>query len=132
MAVLYCIKAVESVPAENVYSTEETRIGTWIDGKPLYRKTINVTSRNAVGWSFFENTSIDNLDNLVSIHALIHSSDVNWFPIPFYDGYYTIAIRYDRSLGGIGISFNDNSATYMHSKPIRVILEYTKITEITD
>lgn len=39
MAVLYCIKAVESVPAEEVYSTEETRIGTWIDGKPLYRKT---------------------------------------------------------------------------------------------
>lgn len=24
--------------SENVYSTEETRIGTWIDGKPLYRK----------------------------------------------------------------------------------------------
>ena len=33
MAVLYCIKAVESVPAESVYSAEETRIGTWIDGK---------------------------------------------------------------------------------------------------
>lgn len=23
---------------QEVYSTEETRIGTWIDGKPLYRK----------------------------------------------------------------------------------------------
>ena len=23
-----------------VYSTEETRVGTWIDGKPLYRKTV--------------------------------------------------------------------------------------------
>lgn len=39
MAVLYCIKATESVPAKDVYSTEETRAGTWIDGKPLYRKT---------------------------------------------------------------------------------------------
>lgn len=37
MAVLYCIKAAESVPAENVYSTEETVIGRWFDGKPLYR-----------------------------------------------------------------------------------------------
>ena len=27
-----------------VYSTEETRIGTWIDGKPLYRKTLVGTS----------------------------------------------------------------------------------------
>lgn len=26
--------------AQEVYSTEETRIGTWIDGKPLYQKTI--------------------------------------------------------------------------------------------
>ena len=42
MAVLYCIKAVESLPTENVYSTEETQIGTWIDGKPLYRKVFNV------------------------------------------------------------------------------------------
>lgn len=42
--VLYCIKAAESVPAENVYSAEETRIGTWIDGKPLYRKVFSGTS----------------------------------------------------------------------------------------
>lgn len=52
MAVLYCIKAVESSgsggePAGEVYSTEETRIGTWINGKPIYRKTI-----------VFENASI--------------------------------------------------------------------------
>ena len=26
--------------SEEVYSTEEVKIGTWIDGKPLYRKTI--------------------------------------------------------------------------------------------
>lgn len=28
---------------KEVYSTEETAIGTWIDGKKLYRKVINVT-----------------------------------------------------------------------------------------
>lgn len=34
--------------AGEVYSTEETRVGTWIDGKPLYRKvfTLVVTSTN--------------------------------------------------------------------------------------
>lgn len=30
--------------SEEVYSTEETKIGTWIDGKPLYRKVINSTA----------------------------------------------------------------------------------------
>lgn len=39
MAVLYCIKAAESFPGGNVYSTEEIRIGTWFD-KPLYRKVV--------------------------------------------------------------------------------------------
>lgn len=29
--------------SEEIYSTEETRIGTWIDGKPLYRKTYSVS-----------------------------------------------------------------------------------------
>ena len=28
--------------ATEVYSTEETRVGTWIDGKPLYRKCFEV------------------------------------------------------------------------------------------
>lgn len=50
MAVLYCIKAVKSeseIRADGeIYSTEETRIGTWIDGKPLYRKAFKATLFN--------------------------------------------------------------------------------------
>lgn len=34
-------KAIEKVDAKNNYSTEEQVIGKWIDGKPLYRKTID-------------------------------------------------------------------------------------------
>ena len=33
-------------PAEEIYSTEERRIGTWIDGKPLYRLSIETTVAN--------------------------------------------------------------------------------------
>lgn len=29
---------------QNVYSTEETKIGTWINGLPLYRKVLEVSS----------------------------------------------------------------------------------------
>ena len=43
VAVLFCIKYTENGnsnggSASENYSTEEQRIGTWIDGKPLYRK----------------------------------------------------------------------------------------------
>lgn len=30
--------------AKEIYSTEEQVIGTWVDGKPLYRKVINLTA----------------------------------------------------------------------------------------
>ena len=41
-SVLYCIKYTNapSMQPSNIYSTTEKRIGTWIDGKPLYQKTI--------------------------------------------------------------------------------------------
>lgn len=34
------VNAINEVNDKFNYSTEEQRIGTWIDGKPLYRKTI--------------------------------------------------------------------------------------------
>ena len=44
-SVLYCIKYTTSVLStpENNYSTTEQRIGTWINGKPLYQKTFQGT-----------------------------------------------------------------------------------------
>jgi hypothetical protein len=35
----------QEVDDPSVYSTTETRVGTWIDGKPLYRKTIYSTAK---------------------------------------------------------------------------------------
>lgn len=36
--------AIDEINNKFVYSTEETIIGKWIDGKPIYRKTLVVTS----------------------------------------------------------------------------------------
>lgn len=68
-AVLYCIKTVTSVPAENVYSTEEQVVGRWIDGKPLYRRTLSLMSPSSKGWSTVyrgasSSWKIDTLSNL--------------------------------------------------------------------
>ena len=37
-------KAITPLGAGDCYSTEERQVGTWIDGKPLYQKTIDVGS----------------------------------------------------------------------------------------
>lgn len=44
-SILYCIKYTSSLSRQpaNEYSTEEKRIGTWIDGKPLYQITFTGT-----------------------------------------------------------------------------------------
>lgn len=43
------------------YSTNETRIGTWIDGKPLYRKVITYSKTGGGDFSF--NHNIANIGN---------------------------------------------------------------------
>ena len=46
----------------NEYSTEETVIGKWIDGKPLYQKVI--TFDNTISISYDDNTFIHNISNI--------------------------------------------------------------------
>lgn len=51
------------------YSTTETVVGTWTDGKPIYRKVIiDTTSRNAGSYDI--GLGISNLNNLVDLKAL--------------------------------------------------------------
>lgn len=74
MAVLYCIKAVESVSAENVYSEEETVVGRWIDGKPLYRRVITGTLSGVINHIPIDTSGIEfkNIDgSLVAPISLI-------------------------------------------------------------
>lgn len=80
MAVLYCIKAVESVPAENVYSTEETRIGTWIDGKPIYQKTFtgSHTVLGTVDEAFID-FPYPNVDTLIEVNGSFKNAENNFY-----------------------------------------------------
>lgn len=39
----------ETYIANDIYSTNEIRIGTWIDGKPLYRKVISYVNSSTIG-----------------------------------------------------------------------------------
>ena len=52
-------KVLKKAVASNNYSFEEQRIGTWVDGKPLYQKTIKVVPTNQE--SYFD-LEVDNLD----------------------------------------------------------------------
>jgi hypothetical protein len=45
----------EPRPSVDVYSTSEIKVGTWIDGKPLYERTYSVNSSGQAGvWERFD------------------------------------------------------------------------------
>lgn len=111
----------------DVYSTTETRIGTWIDGKPLYRKVINAgtitTTNTQIG-------SITNPKYIVSIRGTAHSTALSnqTYNIPnvhenMASYYINVLINNGNEVRlrfGSGISQLEN---------VYVVLEYTKTTD---
>ena len=55
---------------ENKYSTQETVIGEWIDGKPIYRKVYDNLNNQYGTDSFNINVADLNIDRLIFLDAL--------------------------------------------------------------
>lgn len=108
-----------------VYSTEETRIGTWIDGKPLYRRVFQVTCPPAgtyqvvIPASDIPNIRIKRMDGY-----LYSNSNSAGGPINFaYSRAYIATWNYAGD-----IYMETNNADYANS-PAEIIFEYTKTTD---
>lgn len=56
----------------HAYSTTEQVVGTWIDGKPVYEKTIDCGAISANTWNQTA-TGVDNIDNVISIGGFVKS-----------------------------------------------------------
>ena len=117
---------VSNLENANVYSTEEKRIGTWIDGKPLYRKVISGY------WSFKTGDTniahnISNLDLCIRADLFrIDSSHISWeFPFISTNGGLT-GITKVTPENVIVKAYND---TWSNSNNGYIILEYTKTTD---
>ena len=55
------------------YSTEEQVIGEWIDGKPIYQKTYNLSSVSLNTWTEFGDASLVDC-NIVSIDGIVYTT----------------------------------------------------------
>lgn len=105
----------------NVYSTEEKIVGTWIDGKPIYRKVLLCTKDTAIGyvgnggWTSVSGWTVasPNIKEYVNVNTPISSGnriDHN--------------IKTDKSLDFYSLS---GPRTIKVENPL--ILEYTKTTD---
>lgn len=120
---------IDGVDLRNVYSTTETRIGTWIDGSPLYRKVVNFGALpNAAQKKVVH--GISNLKYVVFAYACSGRTNSGtpvthtWFPINH--------ARPDSAANSIGLWIEDTDITIQTgidrttSTETYVIIIYTK------
>jgi len=116
---------------ENIYSTDETIIGTWIDGKPIYRLVITGSGPIAIN----TNHSIDipqlNVDKLINFESIWEYSQGKIF----IESTYGSISGNNVSLSNTYVNFDDNkihmltnSSSWCNSSTV-TILEYTKTTD---
>lgn len=111
------------VTNSNVYSTEETKVGTWIDGKPIYRKVLQgLTSTGNIVHN------ISNLDYVIDVRGICKKSNGNYEPIPKIT---TDSVsQYALGIGDISstnIYFEKGSGITISESYI--IIKYTKTTD---
>lgn len=111
---------VSSINAISKYSTTEQRIGTWIDGKPIYRKVINFTN-TSTNWETID--TISTLNEIVRMNGYVYDSDNNKTAIPSY-GTDSVSLYVTQS-GAI----RKKATSYYQNKSGVLIIEYTKTAD---
>lgn len=106
----------------NTYSTNEIRVGTWKDGKPIYRKVITDTTSSSRDDKVF--SAITNMETCVNITGILIDNN-----------YRILMPSWGSSSNWINLAINDNNQPYCgytsqyRSKDVTIIVEYTKTTD---
>ena len=119
--------SVQDMVDPYTYSTTETRIGTWIDGKPIYRKVV-VNQSFTISTSGTKFTNIPNIDTWVSSYLRVGvsgsggkaSGRTGYINANYYSGI---------QLGGNGditLYAKEDTNTVRY---VQLIMEYTKTTD---
>lgn len=113
----------------NVYSTEEKIVGTWIDGKPIYRKVISSTLSGPLTGLVTVEHNIQNIDLPIRI---VFGKAI----VPGSSNSITIPAQYDSTtfiqLGAFSDTYVQlfaGSTNWTSLKEITLCLEYTKTTD---
>lgn len=118
-------EAVLDLQGRGNYSLEEQKIGTWIDGKPLYRKTMKFEVKASGSISF--NHNISNVGIFTNAYGMVERTNGYQHPITRIgsDGNYLGLDSINNSTITLYID-NDFSTTVAFAY---ITLEYTKTTD---
>lgn len=117
---------IKELDDDEVYSTNEKKIGYWIDNKPLYRKVINLGNLPNAGEKNVQ-IGVSNINKIISIRGIAISSSAT-VPLPyFYPN--TSYVQYGMGIEVHGNNIMISSGTDRSGYIGYAILEYTKTTD---
>lgn len=115
-------------PGSDIYSKEETVIGTWIDGKPLYRIAgETITSDTPKEW--IDILKIEDVSQIVSIEGCCNLMGARWLPIPdivINDSTIGLKLSYVMDRGFLAMYVGQSSYS---NKKLVYSVKYTKTTD---
>ena len=114
---------------EEVYSTDEIKIGKWIDGKPLYRKVFAGTKESKKNKAInISDLNVDYIRYYGNITTNIGQSDGEYeFPLNYYETSSAyIRTNFHRKYSNITIV--STNGTYFNGN-FKLVIEYTKTTD---
>ena len=102
-------------------TTDEVVVGTWVDGKPIYRKRFTGTTA-ATG----NTTALDNLgiyDRGISVYGDVNGSLINaYLNATFFTGIWI------NTTSHLPVLYYPDTAEW-HEKPYDIVIDYTKTTD---
>ena len=115
------VEKPDTLILETDFSTEEKVIGTWIDGKPLYRKIIETTTNSAANSTKTMDLSALNVKEITHICGTRH-----WATGSIHIPYYFSSNDY------VSLTFDSNllaTKSPLINEKLVIRLEYTKKTD---
>lgn len=128
---LYVISGGGGESAGEVYSTEETRIGTWIDGKPLYRIVFSATTPSGLDPVPVLNLDDHGIDKVIKIEGFLNSKggstqficSSGFIPASEYTWIFRATVNSSKQII-LQVTTND-----LMESPATLMIEYTKTTD---
>ena len=124
----------EAIETAFIYSNEERVVGVWADNRPLYQKTLNLTSpsENLQGLDIADLTSL-NIENLVKVEGFLYSATYSQ-TLPIYWSYvinnsYILNSNFGTVYYENGHLKQNISSTAYTQCPVTITIWYTKTTD---
>lgn len=76
---------VQRFDGENIYSTEERIIGSWVDGRPIYQKTVDLGAAPSAAEKQVAH-GISNLNHIIKVNAIAWNGTSASYIIPYVSG----------------------------------------------